>query len=363
MINLPDNNEPTPLALLRDLLHLLYPDSDSLNPDILRWDDYERRYQFTELGPLAVAAIERAQRMTRAIGNFEDIGLCAFHIGLIYFHHQDYRGAAQQFLEARQQWSFVDKTAAVCLAYFAEGLGHQHAHAYETAVIRYGKAEKTIPRIQFEPSPNSRNQFIEDLQTAIHAAQEISREALEEQTAVDDEPASDSEPPEKSETVSNVETAVESNAPPSAITLPPPSYPSPIPGHTIDNDQHTWYRAHILRQDDLFPEAIKERAWLLVKHKTPNHNFKKGDLLVIGSADQDASVSLKPFQSDAATEHTFPRIYLARTESEGTFTMEAGRAQFSSNLKQTPFNYDDLLGHVVGLWLESGDFEILGNGS
>ncbi|MCP4427463.1 MAG: hypothetical protein GY803_23485 [Chloroflexi bacterium] len=356
----PNRESPPPVALLSNLLEALYPDSDSLNPDILRLDDFKFRYQRTGLGPLAVAAIEQAQRMTRAIGNFEDVGLCEFHIGLIYLHWKDYRGAAQQFKEARHQWSFVNKTAAVCLAYFAEGLSHQYVHAYETALIRYGKVEQALRRIGFEPSPNNRDKFVKDLRKEVDEAQEQSREALKEQMAPDENSASEDETAPEDEAAPESETAVENEAtvPPPILPLHPPSSQEnlPIPGHDRADDQYLWYRVRIRRPDILFAN-IKEQGWLLVNRNMDNHAFKKEDLLVIASDDHDVSIVLEPHSSDS--QH-FHRICLARVApDEISFTREGGRVQFSSKLEQIPVDYQDLFGYVVGLWLEAGDFEIL----
>ena len=110
--NDPITQEPPPqsVTLLSDLLACLYPEP---GPDILTLDDFRLRYRLTGLGPLAVSAIQQAQRINRDTGRFNEIGLCEFHVGLIYLDWADFQGAIEQFRAARLQWSFIDKTAAI----------------------------------------------------------------------------------------------------------------------------------------------------------------------------------------------------------------------------------------------------------
>ena len=166
--NVPEPLRPS-VTLLSDLLACLYPDP---GPDILTLGDFKLRYRLTGLGALAVGAIQQAQRINRDTGRFNEIGLCEFHIGLIYLDWADYQGAVQQFREARLQWSFTDKTAAICLARLAEGLAQQHRYAYEEALSQYGKAENCQKRIMFEPSSNNRDGFLVQLYAALQAAQQ-----------------------------------------------------------------------------------------------------------------------------------------------------------------------------------------------
>ncbi len=328
--------------LLSDLLTHLYPDP---GPDILTLADFKLRYRLTGLGPLAIGAIQQAQRINKAIGNFEDMGLCEFHIGLIYLHWHDYQGAARQFQEARQQWLFKDKTAAICLSHFAQGLAEHHRYAYEAALAQYGKTENTQERIQFESSPNSRDVFLKLLDEHLKTAQQAAREALWEPTVT--------MPVGKLTQTERPETA----APPPIISTHPETSDSdiPIPGHTKTQDPYSWYRIQTQQQDRIFAD-IKKQGYLLVRKQTGDHIFEAGELIVIKSDAPGASIVLEPYLPSG---QTFSRICLARADFEGSFTMEAGRAKLSSNMKQIPVNHSNLLGYVIGLWLEVGDFEIL----
>ncbi|MEJ2750416.1 MAG: hypothetical protein P8183_21285, partial [Anaerolineae bacterium] len=71
---------PESVILLSELLAHLYPEP---GPDILTLDDFKRRYRLTGLGPLAIGAIQQAQRINREAGRFNEMGLCEFHVGLI----------------------------------------------------------------------------------------------------------------------------------------------------------------------------------------------------------------------------------------------------------------------------------------
>ena len=361
--NVPEPLRPS-VTLLSDLLACLYPDP---GPDILTLGDFKLRYRLTGLGALAVGAIQQAQRINRDTGRFNEIGLCEFHIGLIYLDWADYQGAVQQFREARLQWSFTDKTAAICLARLAEGLAQQHRYAYEEALSQYGKAENCQKRIMFEPSSSNRDGFLVQLYAALQAAQQAARAALwepipslpigevveeeDEETAVFDTPDSD---------------FLKDQTFPRMQGVPPPIIPgkssfqskSPVPNHPNIGRQLSWYQVRIKRLDPLFAD-IKDLGWLLVYQPTSETRYKKGDLIVVAieNPDTEASIILEPLLSDG---QQFPRVCLARAEFELDFTNdEEGKVQFSTEVRQIPVGSQHILGHVLGLWLEIGETEIL----
>ena len=362
-----------PAAFLDKLLALLYPgvkvnanpdsddapDPDPINADILTLADFKRRYKLTGLGPLAITAIEQARRITRAVGRLDDMGLCEFHIGLIYLHSQDYRGAVHQFEEARRQWAFVNNTAAICLAYLAEGAASYKTHAYETALAHYGRVEYMRARIQQKSLMAGEDEFGQGLQEALSIAQKLTREALQKQTTPDGESVDGDE--------SAAQAAAPGDEPPagSEAAYPPPTFPArqsadrlatPVPGHNKAADAYVWYRTRVRRQDDLLP-GIKDAGWLLINRQSRDHLFQEGDPIVVISDSPQASVILEPFSAD---DQTSPRICLARAEMTGGFTREAdGRVRLAANAQQIPVSGDDVFGYVVGLWLEVGDFEIL----
>lgn len=371
-----DNNQDTPellpssVSLLSDLLACLYPEP---GPDILTLTDFKLRYRLTGLGPLAVGAIQQAQRINRDSGRFNEIGLCEFHVGLIYLDWRDYQGAVQQFREARLQWSFIDKTAAVCLTRLAEGLAQQHRYAYEAALSQYGKAESCQKRIQYEPSSGNRDGFAAQLNEALQAAQQAAREALWE--PVPSLPVGESVEAQSGETATLPSAGVtpppdseiqEQAAAIESTDVPPPLFPhqlpkefdTPVPFHQTKNSQLSWYQVHIQRPDPLFSD-IKDLGWLLVYQPTNEIRYKKGDLIVVANSDPDtkASIILEPLLPRG---RVFPRICLARPELELDFTKnDQGDVQFSSEIRQISVTSEHILGYVIGLWLEIGESEIL----
>ncbi len=351
--NEPDFQEPLPpsVTLLSELLTCLYPEP---GPDILTLDDFKLRYRLTGLGPLAIGAIQQAQRINRDTSRFNEIGLCEFHIGLIYLDWADYQGAIQQFREARVQWSFIDKTAAICLTHLAEGLAQHHRYDYEAALSQYGKVESCQKRIKFEPSAGSRNGFVARLDGALQTAQEAARVALWEPTPflpvgeideVEDEATAVSPPPEE-------EPQSES------IGVLPPVFPQqkqtglPSPFPLPQNGKLTWYQAIVKRHDPIFPEITKS-GWLLVHQPEGDPKIKENSLVVIASDDPDtkASITLEPHNDG---EPGFPRIYLARKEFEGPFSITENQVTLSSEIRHIPVDIEHILGYVVGLWLEIG---------
>jgi hypothetical protein len=379
-----DQNTPEPLpssvTLLSELLACLYPEP---GPDILTLTDFKFRYRLTGLGPLAVGAIQQAQRINRDSGRFNEIGLCEFHVGLIYLDWRDYQGAVQQFREARLQWSFIDKTAAVCLTRLAEGLAQHHRFAYEAALSQYGKAESCQKRIQYEPSSGSRDGFVAQLNGALQVAQQAARDALWEPAP--SLPVGESVKEGNGETATSTQSTLskaevlsagvtpspdsetqEQAAAIESTDVPPPLFPHqlpkefdiPVPFHQTKNSQLSWYQVHIQRPDPLFSD-IKDLGWLLVYQPANEIRYKKGDLIVVANSDPDtkASIILEPLLPRG---RVFPRICLARPELELDFTKnDQGEVQFSSEIRQIPVASEHILGYVIGLWLEIGESEIL----
>lgn len=351
---------PDSVTLLSELLAHLYPEP---GPDILTLDDFKRRYRLTGLGPLAIGAIQQAQRINREAGRFNEMGLCEFHIGLIYLDWNDYQGASQQFREARLQWALVDKTAAVCLAYLAEGLAQHHRYAYEAALSLYGKAESCQKRIKFEPASENRDGFVTHLNETLEMAQKKARDALWEESPTLTLPTDESREEDAEEKVEEPSAAAtsEKRVTPPHRGQPSPVLPekstSPIIEHSNSSHQLTWYKVIAKRSDPLF-EEIKKSGWLLVRKPEVKQEVKKNALLVVANNDPDtkASVTLEPLGHH---KPSFPRIYLARTELEGPFTRTENQVKLSSEIRHVPVNIEHILGYVVGLWLEFGESEIL----
>lgn len=398
------NGDPRTLQeiveLLSSLLQLLYPfpdhvegsnnavefepetDMGTLNPDILTLADFKFRYQFTGLGSRAVMAIERTQRIIRASKNFAEIGLCEFHIGLIYLDQNDCQGAIQQFQNARMQWSYIGQTAAICLAHFAEGLAQTQRQAYEMALNQFQKVAACQKRLALAPYSENLHKFRKLLEEALKKAQDAARESLwaltppisdsededEEETAVPPPAAGDEEvmdeetavpppPPTAEPSEESTDTPQPEVPLPYMSETPPYQTISPVVKHPNTSEQLVWYRAHIKRPDPLFPD-IKDLGWLLVNQTGTNHQYKEGDLIIIASDDPktEASVILKPLLPEGQVFH---RICLARPQIDVDFTKEQNEVQLSSEIRQVPITNEHILGYVVGLWLEIGEFEIL----
>jgi tetratricopeptide (TPR) repeat protein len=403
------NGDPRTLQeiveLLSSLLKLLYPfpdhvessnnaeeseletDTGTLNPDILTLADFKFRYQFTGLGSQAIMAIERTQRILRASKNFAEIGLCEFHIGLIYLDQNDCQGAIQQFQNAQIQWSYIDQTAAICLTHFAGGLAQTQRQAFEMALNQFQKVTACQKRIALAPYSDNLHKFGMQLEEELKKAQDEAREALwaltppptsdseyedEEDTAVPPPAAGDEEdgeddravPPPPSTAEPTAEPTEESIETPQPEVLPPympetPSFQaeSPVPEHPNTKQQLAWYQVHIQRKDPLFAD-IKDLGWLLVNQSGSNHQYKEGDLIIVASDDPntEASVILKPQLPD---DQVFHRICLARPQIDVDFTKNENEVQLSSEIRQVPVMSEHILGYVIGLWLEIGEFEIL----
>ena len=162
--------------MLGDLLNLLYPPPP--NPDIITLEDVLNRYRLTGLGVPAITALQQAQRIVRAGKDYSQIGLCEFHIGLIYLYWGHSLAAVQQFAEARRQWSFADETAAICLSYFAQGQAQYWALHYESAMGCYHKTEQWLPRLKLVPPSANLDEFVTRMTELLHEAQAMLREKM-----------------------------------------------------------------------------------------------------------------------------------------------------------------------------------------
>ncbi len=173
----PDSQDGTRASVeqLNELLNMLYGRPES--PDLITLDDVLRRYRLTALGKPAMTAIDQSRRMVRAIGDYEQIGLCEFHIGLIFLYWGDGRGAAQQFMAARQQWSFTDHTAAVSLAHYAASVAQRHVFEHEKAMRQLGKVKQLLPRIRLAPI-SVISKFVQALREAVETTRSEMRDEM-----------------------------------------------------------------------------------------------------------------------------------------------------------------------------------------
>ncbi len=337
------------VELLTSLQNLLY--SKQQNLDMITVADIQRRYPLTGLGIPAMRAIEQSQRMIRATNNYELIGLCEFHVGLIYLWAQDSRGASQQFAEARRQWSFVNATAAVCLSLFAEGLAQELALHHETAMALYGKAEQRLPRIRFDQPDEPLRRFTSTLALELRQARESLRMLLQEQwqergCAV---PAASPPPDLQSPTPSGSATL-----PAQQTIAPVPQYASPLP----IGDTYRWFR--VARQRAGFLPRLG--SGMFVQANTAVAPSAAPMLVVVGTGEEvPAHLRLYPH----AHMTPFVYLYLGQWPGGETAVTDQQEAQLTVNLGDGPITLTGaLLGRVVAYaslleapdgWVEMGD--------
>ncbi|HFQ93947.1 MAG TPA: hypothetical protein ENK32_08065 [Anaerolineae bacterium] len=299
----------TAVDQLAELLDALFPDPD-LNIFTLR--DFQNRYILTGLGDLASREIEQSQRINRRTRNFSRIGLCEFHVGLIYLFWGDNHGALQQFRLARRQWSFISKPKyAVCLAHFAEGAAQELAYHYEEALSCYGRAQQCLER-------KSPARFGFRLGNDPDSAAQAMRNYLQHRGRA------------VRETLWN--------------TVRQTWQPQPDPAEYAP--QFVWYQV-LSEESRLFPQ-IKKGMWLLVNQAADRHKFRPGELLALRQERPIGSAVILQTVNEASP---FPRICLAQAENCFSFTRdEEGRVTLTPRYRNVPVNAENILGIVAGFW-------------
>jgi len=340
-------------ADLADLLELIYPASHERNLDLITLEDIRARYRLTELGAPAMNAIAQARRIIRHSGGYHEIGLCEFHIGLIYLHWGDARGAAQQFAEARQQWSFVNRMDGACLATFAQGRVRHHALEYEAAINLYHQAQREIGRLRWRTPAVNLDQFRERLQALLDAAQEALREAMRPPD-VQPEPQPGRPPTPDAAAEAPPQDAGTAPPRPAAMAIAEPAseylFNCPIPGHSKLSDRYVWYEV-IERHDKRFLPEIPKHAWLLVDTFWQTGDNQERRLVVVMRDNLRGSIILRPRDIEGATK---TRIYLAEMEPYTDFTRDpqTGDVKLNSETHHIPVNIESIMGLVIGLWME-----------
>jgi hypothetical protein len=376
--------------ILSDLLDLLYP--PPLSPDIITREDVLTRYRLTGLGVPAITALQQAQRIVRTGKDYCQIGLCEFHIGLIYLYWQHCLAAAQQFAEARRQWLFADEAASVCLTYFAEGQARHLALHYEPAMSCYLKAEQWLPRLRLTPPSANLDEFIQNVTSKLRGSQEILRDRMwpPDEPERKAEPLPEQQPPaelprDESAAAEPVPSTPETPAHPSpqtkegAIPLPrlnivheqatpevsPVDFsslhdvPLPIPPRETAEptsfvlpikEYYKWYQVE--NRDGDFLPFVREGAWILVDTRHYSGRYKPDDLVIIGGNNEElkGNIPLRPYIPPAA----FRRIYLSRVQlPEVPFTRDpqSGRVRLIYNTGQITMDNGNVLGMVLGFWV------------
>ena len=295
--------------ILAGLLNILYPPPP--NPDIITLEDVLNRYRLTGLGVPAITALQQAQRILRASKDYDQIGLCEFHIGLIYLHWGHCLAAAQQFSEARRQWSFADTTASVCLSYFSQGYAQHLALHYESAMGCYHKTEQSLPRLKLSPPSARLDEFVTRLTELLYGTQETLREKMwppdeleqtsesrtAEQQETADTPSSEQEP------INTAPYYVVNEAETPPLTFPITNYcatpidnsqrPLPPEAYLLKtNEFYKWYRVTHKPRNTL--PSIREGMLLLVDTRIRD-NYDNNEIILIGQdKDEQGSVQVKP---------------------------------------------------------------------
>ena len=387
---------------LEGLLEMLYPDPPLV--DIITLTEFKFRYRFSGLGVGAVAAMERAQRITRAIGNYDQMGLSEFYNGLIYLHDGQFLGAWPCFAEARRYWDFDNRATAVCLAQFAQGVAQHGAFHYELALNHYGKADRCMARFPIDDVTGEQGPFWRALRTLLAASRQS---AIRQLRLIDEGPDSSAAnrriildkppvpPPSPPPTEEDESTAVmpppeqqpvPRPAPTPAVDLPIFKLSStgakpvneqvrarsedieeetavpfiPIPGHDNHSPYLIWMKPEPSSWEEVqaFLPDIHAEDYILVDRDIENYIFKPGDLIIVDNKQGAGSVPVEPQQPPLATRFPAP-IYLGKIEQppdapivDGPEAANTANGRVRVSLQdERPLYAEDIIGIVVGIWL------------
>lgn len=324
----PDSEQLRPVreavAVLDRLLRLLFPEPHSL--DIITVENIVRRYPLTGLGAPALAAIEQSQRIVRARGDYSQVGLAEFHIGLIYLHWDDCRAAANQFAVARQPWSLANDSPAMCLAHYAQGLGLYHAYHNEAAMLQFSRAERLLNRPAIGNQAGRYAALGKEMRPLLAIAQETLRESLwpKEQPSTEvmkagylSLPPDMTRPEVEPEAASDPQRAYERLAERPGwvkrVPLPISNLPGavdstsgPVPGHVTTDDRFGWYMIADKRSE--FLPGVASGTWLLADRDVDERTPSGREYVVVGSIREDlGSVIVQPVSHHASA---MPYCYL-----------------------------------------------------
>lgn len=341
----PDQLRPVreAVAVLERLLRLLFPEPLSL--DIVTVENIVRRYPLTGLGAPALAAMEQSQRIVRARGDYGQVGLAEFHVGLIYLYWDDCRAAANQFAVARQPWSLANDSPAMCLAHYAQGLGLYHSYHNESAMLQFGRAERLLNRPSIGTQAERFAALGKEMRPLLAIAQETLRESLwpKEQPTTEvlqagylsvppDVPAREQTPPAGSQARPPATRPVERPEWARRVPLPISNLPGgvgdlsrgPVPGHVTTDDRFGWYR--ISGKTSEFLPAVAAGTWLLAdrdvderladerhvderladERDVAEHMSTEREYIVVGSARADlGSIAVYPVSHASAMPYCY----------------------------------------------------------
>lgn len=304
------------------LLQKLFPIQENL--DIITLRDILQRYRLTGLSGPALAAMAQSQRLIRSTGDYTQMGLCEFHIGLIHLHWNNCPLAADHFARARQQWSFRNETAAQCLATYAQAHALQHAEDYEQARLLYSRTIRCLRRLEqihIAPRPNGRTPdmraFATDVSQRVEAESQRLRDLLwpsEEHSA----------------------TGTPSAQRPTAVT-PPGFLAKPTQGQT------NWYVPG--RRQDYFLPHLLETMWLR-GDRPDSRSLESGSLVIVaGTAAQEFSLGLwqdgQPPAGDA-------QYYVAQVMAQPTLVDERVRVRTAASQPTQAIPRSSVVAIVIG---------------
>jgi hypothetical protein len=362
---------------LRSLLAVLFEDPPP--PDIITVDDIRKRYQLTQFGPPALAAMEQTQRILRTRRDYGQVGLCEFHIGLIYLHYGDARAAANQFAVARQQWTLENDVAGIALSHYAQGVALRLAYHYEAAMGQYSRAERVLSRRVQDSVAARLARLLSPLRSLLDREQKSLRDLMWPQDGPQEAAGTTSGPgngagmadrgmdPDagrreaRSEGPTPTEGVAATSLPEATATaveeighvgrplwrLPPPAKiesAGPIPGHDLRDDRYRWYT--VIRRADAYLAEFPEGTWLLVDTELGPGQRDGREMIVVASRRGDAgSVMVRPRPMTAGAVFYFLGYRMAASPGEA-------REPLILDDSGTAIRLPDalVLGIVVGSW-------------
>lgn len=311
-------------ARLAELLLQLFPEDQVPTPiDVITLDNVLERYPLTGLGGPATTAIAQSQRIINASGDYEQMGLCEFHAGLIYLHWNHGHRAAQHFAHARQRWAFANRTDAECLASVAQALTERLTEQYESAVTHLGRATRSLERLKRSNATLPNPEWVKEVEEWLQAE----RDKLGQRLWPEHEKKSTAEqlPPQAADA---------SNC--------------PIAGHRLESNAfYAWYQVTERQQDHFLPHILPQ-MWLLVRKQAAVSEFEPRSLLLLSHRDAQGSIQLRPYRAAAQDRP----LWLGRVDQEEAITPSVRKATVTLSARQHNVNiqWDDIVGLVVGYW-------------
>lgn len=347
----------TSIKQIEELLNELYVPPSTL--DMLTREDIKKRYPLTGLRGPAIPAIEQSRRIIRATGNYDNMGLFELHIGLVYLDFDQYKTAAHQFMEARRFWSFVDRTAASCLARFGQACSLYHANDGENAMIACGRGLRCLERFERHGVSHSQLGFAEKLRQYLTEQQELLRKSLH---TIDQAPEATSVPPPRigshdgdrtGETPPDVLAPRDAPDGPivsdegSASAVPSLNAKTPVPGHRMIDDHYLWYQV----VKDYAPHVPVGRTgtFFLVRWKEMPDSSQIQSILEIRFDATGTTIMLVPVGIQALGR----RITLKSDQYVADFTRTSGRVYLGAITVVSAISYallEFLEAEVIGSW-------------